>query len=201
VHGTTDESTQGTKTMKNIFARKTALVVVLPFILSPAVSFSASKEKSAAIQATVAALVMQSLQLGEKAQDLFCIKDNLIKIVNTKRGNFTSQDGLLVDAANEIKYVATVAYFEGNLLGAVLAIKDEFKLQFIENRISELDHAFSGTISSLQAIQIVHSGVENPAVKNYLVKTMKIVKLLLETYRNGIEVLQKIKEQEITQQQ
>jgi hypothetical protein len=97
--------------------------------------------------------------------------------------------------------VATVAYFEGNLLGAVLAIKDEFKLQFIENRISELDHAFSGTISSLQAIQIVHSGVENPAVKNYLVKTMKIVKLLLETYRNGIEVLQKIKEQEITQQQ
>ena len=170
------------------------------FILFPAVSFSAVKENSPTIQATAAALVMQSLQLGEKAQGLFSIKDNLIKIVKTKKGNFTLQDRLLVDAANEIKYVATVAYFEGNLLGAVLAIKHEFKLQFIENRISELDHAFNGTISSLQAIQVAHSGIENTAVKNNLLKTIKIVESLLETYRDGIEVLQKIKEGEITQQ-
>ena len=170
------------------------------FILFPAVSFSAVKENSPAIQATAAALVMQSLQLGEKAQGLFSIKDNLIKIVKTKKGNFTLQDRLLVDAANEIKYVATVAYFEGNLLGAVLAIKHEFKLQFIENRISELDHAFNGTISSLQAIQVAHSGIENTAVKNNLLKTIKMVESLLETYRDGIEVLQKIKEGEITQQ-
>jgi hypothetical protein len=170
------------------------------FTLFPAVSFAAIKEKSAAIQATAAALVMQSLQLGEKAQDLFGIKDKLIKIVKTKKGNFTSQDRMLVDAANEIKYVATVAYFEGNLLGAVLAIKDEFKVQFIENRISELDHAFSGTISSLQAIQVAHSGIENTAAKNNLVKTIKIIESLLGTYRDGIEVLQKIKDREITQQ-
>jgi hypothetical protein len=186
--------------MKKTLQRKTVQVVVLSLILSPAVSLAAVKEKSGAIQATTAALVVQSFQLGEKAQQLFGIKDSLINIVNTKKGNFTSQERLMIDAANEIKYIATVAYFEGNLIGAVLAMRSEFKLQFIENRISELDNAFSGTVGSLQPIQVAHAKIDNATAKNNIAKSIKIVESLLETYRNSIEVLQKIKKRELTMQ-
>jgi len=186
--------------MKKNFKMKSALVVLLSFSLFPTVSLAAVKDDSGLMQATTAALVMQSLQLGEQAQQLFGIKDNLIKIVKTKKGNFTSQERLMVDVANEIKYIATVAYFEGNLLGAVLAIKNEFKIHFIENRIVELDNVFSGTVSSLQPIQVAHSEIDNTAAKNKMVKTIEIVESLLQTYRNSVEVLQKIKEKELAKQ-
>ncbi len=172
---------------------KRSLMVMLSITIFPSVALSALQEKSHLLQATTASLVVESLQLGEKAQELFGIKDNLIKIVRAKKNSLTSQQDLMLDAATEMKYIATVAYFEGNLLGAVLAIKDEFKLHFISDRILELENAVKGTISSLQPIQIAHSAIEDATVRQQMDKSIKVVQSLLESYRNSIAILHKMK--------
>jgi hypothetical protein len=89
-----------------------------------------------------------------------------------------------------------VAYFEGNLLGAVLALKKEFKLHFINNRILELENAIKGTISSLQPIQVTHSRVEDRSAIGQLDRSIKAVGEILEIYRNSIEILERMKEKE-----
>ena len=129
-------------------------MLLLLFGILPSNTFPAVKQKNQRLQATSAALVVQSLQLGDKA--------HLLKIIKTKEGNLTLQEDMMIDAASEMKYIATVAYFEGNLLGAVLALKKEFKLHFINNRILELENAIRGTISSLEPIQLAHSRIGRP---------------------------------------
>jgi hypothetical protein len=119
--------------------------------------------------------------LGERAQQLFSIKDELLRIVQEREGKITLQEDFIVDAVTELKYVATVAYFEGNLLGAVLALKEKFKLQFINDRIIELQNSLESTTASLL---------------QQLDRSMKIVQSLIETYRNSIEILLKMREKQ-----
>jgi hypothetical protein len=108
---------------------------------------------------------------------------------------------MMINAASEMKYIATVAYFEGNLLGAVLALKKEFKLHFINNRILELENAIKGTISSLQPIQVAHSSMEDKSAAGQLDRSIKAVREILEIYRNSIEILQRIKEKEFDEEE
>ena len=102
----------------------------------------------------------------------------------------------MINAATEMKYIATVAYFEGNLLGAVLALKKEFTLHFINDRILELDNAIKGTISSLKPIQVAHSRIDDGTAKHHLDSSIKVVQSLVETYRNTILLLEKMKEKD-----
>ena len=175
---------------------KRALLIILLITVLPFSTFSAIQGDGQILQATTAALVVQSLQLGEKAQQLFSIKDELVKIVKTREGNLTSQEDMMIDAASEMKYIATVAYFEGNLLGAVLALKKEFKLHFINDRILELDNAVKGTMSSLRPIQVAHSRIDDGGAKHQLDRSIKVVQSLVEIYRNSIRILEKMKEKE-----
>lgn len=176
--------------------KKVALVLLVVMIL-PGKTLSAIQEKDQRLKATTAALVVQSLQLGESAQKLFSKKDELLKIVQERKGKITLQDDFIVDAVSELKYVATVAYFEGNLLGAVLALKEQFKLQFISDRIIELQNSMESTTASLRPIQIAHSGIENGTALQHLERSIKIVQSLIETYRSSIEILLRIREKHV----
>jgi hypothetical protein len=177
-------------------------VLLLLFIaILPANTFPAVQQKDQLLQATSAALVVQSLQLGDKAQQLFSIKDGLLKIVKIRESNLTSQEDMMIDAATEMKYIATVAYFEGNLLGAVLALKKEFKLHFVNDRILELENAIKGTISSLQAIQVAQSRIEDRSAMGHLARSITAVREILEIYRNSIEILQRIKNKEFGEEE
>ena len=83
-------------------------VFLLLFItILPANTFPAVQQKDQLVQATTAALVVQSLQLGDKAQQLFSIKDGLLKIVKIRESNLTSQEDMMINAASEMKYIAT----------------------------------------------------------------------------------------------
>ena len=175
--------------------RKVLLVLLFVMIL-PGNTLSAIQDKDQRLEATTAALVVQALQLGERAQKLFSIKDELLRIVQQRKGKITIQEDFIVDAVSELKYVATVAYFEGNLLGAVLALKDKFKLQFINDRIMELQNSLESTTASLRPIQIAYSGVENTAALQQIERSIKIVQSLIETYRNSIEILLRIRERQ-----
>ena len=175
---------------------KKVLLVLLFVMILPCSTLSALQENDQRLRATAAALVVQALQLGEKAQQLFSIKDELLKIAQERKGKITSQEHFIVDAVTELKYVATVAYFEGNLLGAVLALKERFKLQFIDDRIIELQNSLDSTIASLGPIQVAYSGIENGAALQRIERSIKIVQSLTETYRNSIEILSRIREKQ-----
>ncbi len=175
---------------------KKVLLVLLFVMILPCNTLSAIQKKEQRLKATTAALVFQALQLGERAQQLFSIKDELLRIVQEREGQITLQEDFIVDAVTELKYVATVAYFEGNLLGAVLALKEKFKLQFINDRIIELQSSLESTTASLKPIQVAYSGIENTAALQQLDRSMKIVQSLIETYRNSIEILLKMREKQ-----
>ena len=122
------------------------------------------------------------------------LPDYLLEKLKAKEGNLGSQQDFIVDTATEIKYIATVAYFEGNLLGAVLAIKEEFKLQYISNRILELENAIKNTMSSLRPIQIAYSTIKDPVTSHQIERSIKATKYLIEIYKNSIEILQRMLE-------
>ena len=180
---------------------KRVLLSVLFITILPVNSSLAAQQKAQILETTKAALIMQSLQLGDKAQQLFGIKDSLLKNVRIKEGNISPEEDMMIAAATEMKYIATVAYFEGNLLGAVLALKKEFKLQFIDNRILELENVIKGTISSLQSIQAAHSRIEDRSAVGQLDRSIKAVEEILEVYRYSIEVLQRIQKKEFGQEE
>ena len=175
---------------------KKVLLVLLFAMILPCNTLSAIQEKEQRLKATTAALVVQSLQLGERAQQLFSIKDELLRIVQERKGKITLQEDFIVDAVAELKYVATVAYFEGNLLGAVLALKEKFKSQFINDRIIEFQNSLESTKLSLRPIQIAYSGIENGVALQQIERSIKIVQSLIETYRNSIEVLLRMREKQ-----
>ena len=187
---------EGRENRKEDTKMKRVLLSVLFITILPVNSSLAAQQKAQILETTKAALIMQSLQLGDKAQQLFGIKDSLLKNVRIKEGNISPEEDMMIAAATEMKYIATVAYFEGNLLGAVLALKKEFKLEFIDNRILELENVIKGTISSLQSIQAVHSRIEDRSAVAQLDKSIKAVEEILEVYRNSIEVLQSIQKKE-----
>ena len=187
---------EGREKRREYTKMKRVLLSLLFITILPVNSSPAAQQKAQLLETTKAALVMQSLQLGDKAQQLFGIKDGLLKIVKVKEGNLSPEEDMMIVAATEMKYIATVAYFEGNLLGAVLALKKEFKLEFIDNRILELENVIKGTISSLQSIQAAHSRIEDRSAVAQLDKSIKAVDEILEAYRNSIEVLQQIKKKE-----
>ena len=176
---------------------KKVLLVLLLVMILPGNTLSAIQENDQRLEATTAALVVQSLQLGESAQKLFSIKDELLTIVQQRKGEITLQEDFIVDAVTELKYVATVAYFEGNLLGAVLALKEKFKLQFINDRIIELQNSLESTTASLRPIQIAYSGIENAVALQQLERSKKIVQSLIETYRNSIEILLRMRAKQV----
>jgi hypothetical protein len=181
--------------------KRILIIVLLLFLILPANPLPAVQQKDQTLQATTAALVMQSLQLGDKAQQLFSIKGDILKMVKTKEGNYTLQEDMMINASSEMRYIATVAYFEGNLLGAVLALKKDFKLHFINNRILELDNAIKGTISSLQPIQVAHSRIEDRSIMGQLDRSIRAVREILEIYRNSIEILRRIKDREFGEEE
>ena len=176
---------------------KKVLLVLLLVMILPGNTLSAIQENDQRLEATTAALVVQSLQLGESAQKLFSIKDELLRIVQQRKGEITLQEDFIVDAVTELKYVATVAYFEGNLLGAVLALKEKFKLQFINDRIIELQNSLESTTASLRPIQVAYSGIENAVALQQLDRSKKIMQSLIETYRNSIEILLRMRTKQL----
>ena len=192
--GVCGEECQNRKEKKEM--KKVLLVLLLVMIL-PGNTLSAIQENDQRLEATTAALVVQSLQLGESAQKLFSIKDELLRIVQQRKGEITLQEDFIVDAVTELKYVATVAYFEGNLLGAVLALKEKFKLQFINDRIIELQNSLESTNASLRPIQIAYSGIENAVALQQMERSIKIVQSLIETYRNSIEILLRMRAKQL----
>jgi len=171
---------------------KQALLIALLFTVYPTHIFGNIQEQPSRLQATAAALVIQSLQLGEKSQQLFRIKDGLLEKLKAKEGNLGLHEDFIVDAATELKYIATVAYFEGNLLGAVLAIKEEFKLQYINNRLLELDNVVKNTMSSLKPIQIASSTTKDKFTLKQIEMSIKATQSLIEMYKNSIDILQKM---------
>ena len=180
---------------------KRVMLIAMLMAIYPTVAFAKIPEKPAKLQATTAALVVQSLQLGEKSQQLFSIKDSLLEKVKAKEGNLGSQEDFVVDAATELKYIATVAYFEGNLLGAVLALKAEYKSQYINNRILELDNAINNTISSLRTIQVAYTAIKDTEALHQIERSIKATHFLIEMYRNSIVILQKMTEKKIKGQE
>ncbi len=177
--------------------RKIGVVIVFSAVMfTPMLSFSYSEKVPPKLEITSATLVALSLQLGEKAAQLFSIKDELVKIVQAKIDNVTLQERLIMDTVSELKYMATIAYFEGNLLGVVLAIKKQFKLDFVNSRIMELEQAIESTKSSLLPIKVAHSKIENTTALQHIDKAQEIIWSLVDLYRNGIGVLQKIAEKE-----
>ena len=170
------------------------LLLALLIAVCPTYTFAKVPARSPRLQATAATLVVQSFQLGEKSQQLFSIKDGLLAIVKAKGNNLSSSEDFIVDAATELKYIATVAYFEGNLLGAVLALKEEYRLQYISNRILELENAINNTRSSLRPLQVALATIKDTAALAQIEKSIQVTQSLLEMYRNSIEILQKIAE-------
>lgn len=180
---------------------KRVLLIAMLIAIYPTHTLAKVPEKPPRLQATTAALVVQSLQLGEKSQQLFSIKDSLLEKVKAKEGNLGTQEDFIVDAATELKYIATVAYFEGNLLGAVLALKEAYKLQYINNRILELDNAIRNTISSLRPIQVAHSAIKDSEALYQIERSIKTTHSLIEMYRNSIVILQKMTEKKMEEQE
>jgi hypothetical protein len=180
-------------------AMKKVLLVLLFVVILPGNTLSAIQEEDQRLKATTAALVLQALQLGERAQQLFSIKDELLRIVQERKGEITLQEDFIVDAVTELKYVATVAYFEGNLLGTVLALKEKFKLQFINDRIIELQNSLESANASLRPLDVAYSGVENGAALQQIEKSVEVVQALIESYRNSIEILLKMREKQTTE--
>lgn len=180
---------------------KRVLLIAMLIAIYPTHALAKAPEKLPRLQATTAALVVQSLQLGEKSQQLFSIKDSLLEKVKAKEGNLGSQEDFIVDAATELKYIATVAYFEGNLLGAVLALKEEYKLQYINNRILELDNAIRNTISSLRPIQVAYTAIKDTKALHQIERSIKATHSLIEMYRNSIEILQKMATKKMEEQE
>ena len=180
---------------------KRVLLIVMLIAIYPTLTLAKVPERTARLQATTAALVLQSLQLGEQSQQLFSIKDSLLEKVRAKEGNLGTQEDFIVDVATELKYIATVAYFEGNLLGAVLALKEEYKLQYINNRILELDNAIRNTISSLKPIQVAYSAIKDSEALQQIARSIKTTHSLIQMYRNSIEILQKMATKKMEEQE
>ena len=179
------------KRMKKLLKIGILSIVFLTHHLSLAQPRSDSRK----IGITSATLLMLSLQLAEQANQLYMIKDSLLKIVQEKKGDLTVQDKYIVDVVSELKHIATIAYFESKLLGVVLLVREDLKVPFVNARIPELEESIKSTESSLQPVQIACSGIQNHEALQQVDKAKEILKSLNRLYINGIEILQKTRMQ------
>ncbi len=154
-------------------------------------SIAQPRSDSQKLGITSATLLMLSLQLAEQANQLYTIKDNLLKIVQKQKGDLTVQEKYIVDVVSELKHIATIAYFESKLLGVILLVRGDFKVPFVNARIPELEESIKSTESSLQPIQIAYSGIQSHEALQQIDKAKEILKSLSRLYKNGIEILQK----------
>lgn len=173
--------------MKKLVVMGTMLAVFLTHNLS----FSETKRTVKKLETTSATLLMLSISLAEKANQLYLIKDNLLRIVKEKIGNLSVHDQYIIDVISELKHIATIAYFESKLLGVVLIIREEFKLPFVNARIPELEEAINSTESSLQPVQIAYDGIQNQEALQQIDAAKEILKSLNQLYMNSITILQK----------
>ena len=174
------------KKMKKLLKIGILSIVFLTHHLSLAQPRSDSRK----IGITNATLLMLSLQLAEQANQLYIIKDNLLKIVQEKKGDLTVQEKYIVDVVSELKHIATIAYFESKLLGVVLLVREDLKVPFVNARIPELEESIKSTESSLQPVQIAYSGIQSHEALQQIDKAKDILKSLNRLYINGIEILQ-----------
>ncbi len=175
------------KKMKKLLNIGILAIVFLTHHLSLAQPRSDSRK----IGITNATLLMLSLQLAEQANQLYIIKDNLLKIVQEKKGDLTVQEKYIVDVVSELKHIATIAYFESKLLGVVLLVREDLKVPFVNARIPELEESIKSTESSLQPVQIAYSGIQSQEALQQIDRAKEILKSLNRLYINGIEILQK----------
>jgi hypothetical protein len=168
-----------------------AIGVMSVVLLAHNLSFAQSQSDSQKLDITSATLLMLSLELAEKANQLYTIKDNLVRIVQAKKGNLAAQDKYIIDVVSELKHVATIAYFESKLLGVVLIINEEYKIPFTNARIPELAESIASTEASLQPVQIAYSGIQNTEALQQIDKAKEILQSLKQLYISGIEILRR----------
>jgi len=169
--------------------RKLLTLGILPVIfLTHNLSFAQPKNSSAKLETTSANLLIISLQLDESANKLYIIKDNLVKIVQTNSGNINIQN-YIMNVVSELKHIATIAYFESKLLGAVLFVREKFELPFVNARIPELNESIRTTNSSLQPLQVAYSRIKNKEALQQIDKAQGILQSLNQLYVTGIETL------------
>ena len=174
--------------------KKLSMIIALSSVfLIHNLSFAQSKNDSQKLDITSAALLMVSLELAEKANQLYTIKDNLVKIVKAKMGNLSAQEKYIIDVVSELKHVATIAYFESKLIGVVLIVREDFKIPFMNARGPELEESIKSTEASLQPVQIAYSGIRNTEALQQIDKAKEILQSLKQLYVNGIEILQTTK--------
>ena len=174
--------------------KKLCIIGVLSIVfLTQNRSFGQPPNSSQKLEITSASLLMSSLQLAEKANQLYIIKDNLVRGVQAKKGNLTVQEKYIIDVVSELKHIATIAYFESKLLGAVLIVREELKVPYVKARIPELEESISSTDSSLQPLHIAYSGIQSNEVLQQIDEAKEILVLLKQLYMNSIELLQRIK--------
>ena len=162
-------------------------------LLSQDRSLGQPPKSSQKLEITSASLLMSSLQLAEKANQLYTIKDNLVKSVQAKKSNLTVQEKYIIDVVSELKHIATISYFESKLLGVVFIVKEEFKVPYVNARIPELEESISSTESSLQPLHIASSGIYSDEVLQQIDKAKEILISLKQLYMNSIELLQRIR--------
>ena len=154
------------------------------------VSLAQSKSDSQKLDINSAALLMSSLQLAEKAKELYTVKDDLVKIVQAKIGNLSAHEKYIIDVVSELKHVATIAYFESKLVGIVLIVREDLKVPFVNARIPELEESIKSTEASLQPIDIAYSRIQNGEALQQIDKAKVILQSLKQLYLNSIEILQ-----------
>ena len=59
-----------------------------------------------------------------------------------------------------------------------------------------MQNSLESTTASLRPIQVAYSGIENGAALQQIERSIKIVQSLIETYRNSIEVLLRMREKQ-----
>jgi hypothetical protein len=172
--------------------KKTLVIVVLSIVLvTYKLSIAQPKSGTQKLEINNAALLMLSLDLAKQANQLYSIKDNLVRIVQSKRDKITIEEKYVIDIVSELKHIATIAYFESKLLGVALIIRKDLKMPFMNARIPELHESIESTESSLQPIQIAYSEIQNHEALQNIDQAKEILKSLSQLYITAIDILQK----------
>ena len=142
--------------------KKLLIIVILSIVLvTYKLSIAQPKGGTQKLEINHAALLMLSLELAKQTNQLYSIKDNLIRMVQSKKGRITIEDKYIIDVVSELKHIATIAYFESKLLGVAFILKKDFETPFMNARIPELHESIESTESSLQPIQIAYSEIQS----------------------------------------
>ena len=154
-------------------------------------SIAQPKSGTQKLEINNAALIMLSLELANQANQLYSIKDNLVRIVQSKKEKLTLEEKYIIDVVSELKHIATIAYFESKLLGVALIIRKDFEMPFMNARIPELHESIESTESSLQPIQIAYSEIQHHEALQSIDQAKEILKSLSQLYVSAIDIVQK----------